>query len=101
MYSHSLALPVLPLPSHVSLSVPARSLSPEDVEDLRILVVGGDGTVGWVLGTIEKVFGRPAGRMSDLSGRGKGEEEGEGEGNEGAMPPVAVLPLGTGNDLAR
>jgi len=55
-----------------------------DVEDLRILVVGGDGTVGWVLGAVHKVFTEEAGAEGDAS-----------------LPPVAVLPLGTGNDLAR
>ncbi|KAM0870777.1 hypothetical protein ACQ4PT_021186 [Festuca glaucescens] len=43
------------------------------------MVAGGDGTVGWVLGCLGELYVQ----------------------NREPVPPVAVIPLGTGNDLSR
>jgi diacylglycerol kinase (ATP) len=45
---------------------------------LRILVCGGDGTVSWIIQTLEEM------KISQRQ-----------------YPPIAILPLGTGNDLSR
>ncbi|XP_057536836.1 diacylglycerol kinase 4-like [Amaranthus tricolor] len=48
-------------------------------EKLRVVVAGGDGTVGWVLVSLGEL----------------------NKQDRNPIPPVAVIPLGTGNDLSR
>ncbi|KAI3985774.1 hypothetical protein MKX01_030688 [Papaver californicum] len=48
-------------------------------EKMRIVVAGGDGTVGWVLGS-----------LSELN-----------QQKREPVPPIGIIPLGTGNDLSR
>ncbi|XP_010914097.1 diacylglycerol kinase 7 isoform X2 [Elaeis guineensis] len=46
---------------------------------LRVIVAGGDGTVGWVLGSLAELFMH----------------------KRKPVPPTGIIPLGTGNDLSR
>ncbi|KAF6162868.1 hypothetical protein GIB67_021017 [Kingdonia uniflora] len=48
-------------------------------EKLRVVVAGGDGTVGWVLGSLADLYKQ----------------------NREPVPPTGIIPLGTGNDLSR
>lgn len=54
-----------------------------NLKKYRILVAGGDGTVGWVLGALDDMRGYSSSSDGLCS------------------PPCGVIPLGTGNDLAR
>lgn len=51
----------------------------ETREKLRVMVAGGDGTAGWVLGSLSELYRQ----------------------NREPVPAVAIIPLGTGNDLSR
>uniref|UniRef100_A0A7S4PPD8 Diacylglycerol kinase n=1 Tax=Guillardia theta TaxID=55529 RepID=A0A7S4PPD8_GUITH len=58
----------------------ALAMHANDGPNTRFLVCGGDGTVGWTLQDMEKLI-QSGGINADI--------------------PIAVLPLGTGNDMAR
>ena len=66
---------VLEMPSLLH-PLPCRLKMFQGLSNLRILACGGDGTVGWILSCLDKLDIRPP-------------------------PPIAILPLGTGNDLSR
>lgn len=67
----------------------------------RILVCGGDGSVGWVLSELDKLSLHKQVRGGGGGGGGVG-GEGEAEGvSVCGQCQLGVLPLGTGNDLAR
>ncbi|KAK9275424.1 hypothetical protein L1049_022688 [Liquidambar formosana] len=51
----------------------------ETREKMRVMVAGGDGTVGWVLGSLAQLHIQ----------------------SREPVPPVGIIPLGTGNDLSR
>ncbi len=55
------------------------------VPNLRIVVVGGDGTVGWIMGCLD-AMAKSAAESSDNS-------------PPWSPPPLAILPLGTGTNL--
>ena len=61
----------------------------------RVLAVGGDGTVGWVLSCLDRI------RADADAARAAARAAGLPLPPPFHPPPVAVLPLGTGNDLAR
>jgi len=54
------------------------------VSGLRLVCVGGDGTIGWIVSCIDEI-------NRDFQGSEVRENH----------PPIAVLPVGTGNDMAR
>ena len=63
----------------VSNSFSLRLFVFRKIEKYKILVCGGDGTIGWVLQCLDNV----------------------GQDSQCSSPPCAIVPLGTGNDLAR
>ncbi|CBJ32618.1 diacylglycerol kinase [Ectocarpus siliculosus] len=58
----------------------------QHTKDTKVLICGGDGTMGWILSCIDRL------RMAAEPSPSVSQEENF---------PVAMMPLGTGNDLAR
>jgi len=54
------------------------------VPNLRLVIVGGDGTIGWIITCVESL-----------------KDEFKSNGKDWKPPPIAVMPVGTGNDLSR
>ena len=54
------------------------------VPRLRVVCIGGDGTIGWSVSCLEEI-----------------EREYRSLNQDWVLPPLAVLPVGTGNDMAR
>eukprot|EP00930_Biecheleria_cincta_P087905 TRINITY_DN77145_c0_g1_i1.p1 TRINITY_DN77145_c0_g1~~TRINITY_DN77145_c0_g1_i1.p1 ORF type:complete len:711 (+),score=87.05 TRINITY_DN77145_c0_g1_i1:156-2135(+) len=72
------------LPQQLNEGMEAAAEGLRNNEDIRILACGGDGTVTWILSTLDK-------KKDEFQGRTNGQWP----------PPVGIIPMGTGNDLAR
>ena len=64
-------------------------LSYQNTWPFRILACGGDGTAGWVMSKLEELRGQFGNEQTIFNTVWQ------------KLPSIAVLPLGTGNDLAR
>ena len=77
--------------TNLSLLLLLRSSQPLAKDPfVRVLACGGDGTMGWILSSIDKVW-------RDILGPDVPLEESAYKGHL----PLAMMPLGTGNDLSR
>lgn len=80
-YVFDLSRGVKPEDSLESLLARGWAVAP-DPDSVRLLVCGGDGTMGWILSAVDKLRERGCSAASHLL-------------------PLAMMPLGTGNDLSR
>lgn len=74
-------LQVVTLPRHDPMP-PLRAFA--CLPNLRLAIVGGDGTIGWIIACVEAL-----------------KDEFKSNGRDWKPPPIAIMPVGTGNDLAR